>query len=174
MSSSDRSVTVSYTHLDVYKRQQLNSAPFFLGETDIDWIEKTLSSMSLEEKVGQLFCVNYREGTEEELDYTYKVLSPGACMFRRMPYRKAIEFNQMLRKKSRIPQLVAANLEKGGEGIVEEGTLFASPLEVAATDDAEMAGRLGIVCAEEAKAVGANWSFAPIIDIDNNFRNRCV
>lgn len=65
---------------------QLNSAPFFLGETDIDWIEKTLSSMSLEEKVGQLFCVNYREGTEEELDYTYKVLSPGACMFRRMPY----------------------------------------------------------------------------------------
>ena len=150
---------------------QLNSAPFFLGETDIDWIEKTLSSMSLEEKVGQLFCVNYREGTEEDLDYTYKVLSPGACMFRRMPYRKAIEFNQMLRKKSRIPQLVAANLEKGGEGIVEEGTLFASPLEVAATDDAEMAGRLGIVCAEEAKAVGANWSFAPIIDIDNNFRN---
>ena len=62
---------------------QLNSAPFFLGETDIDWIEKTLSSMSLEEKVGQLFCVNYREGTEEELDYTYGVLEELLPMLRR-------------------------------------------------------------------------------------------
>ncbi|MCI6433916.1 MAG: hypothetical protein MR828_03985 [Clostridiales bacterium] len=27
------------------------------------------------------------------------------------------------------------------------------------------------VCAKEAGAVGANWAFAPIIDIDSNFRN---
>ena len=26
-------------------------------------------------------------------------------------------------------------------------------------------------CAREAAAVGANWAFAPIIDIDTNFRN---
>ncbi len=149
----------------------LSAKPFYLSDEDIEWVEQTLQSMTAEEKVGQLFCVNYREGTKEELDYTYGILKPGACMFRAMPLDKAIRFSEMLRKTAEVPLLIAANLEKGGNGIVTEGTLFASPMEVAATDNVEMASRLAAVCGAEAAAVGANWSFAPIIDIDKNFRN---
>ena len=46
-----------------------------------------------------------------------------------------------------------------------------SPLAVAATNNDEMATRLGTICGREGAAVGCNWSFAPIIDIDYNFRN---
>ncbi len=67
--------------------------------------------------------------------------------------------------------LVAANLEKGASGIVHEGTLLGSPLSVAATDDVSIAAKLGEVCGSEGAAVGVNWAFAPIIDIDYNFRN---
>ncbi len=42
---------------------------------------------------------------------------------------------------------------------------------VAATDDEQMAYHLGDICGKEGAAVGCNWSFAPIIDIDYNFRN---
>ncbi|MBQ7974926.1 MAG: glycoside hydrolase family 3 protein, partial [Clostridia bacterium] len=72
---------------------------------------------------------------------------------------------------SKIPLLVAANLEAGGNGIVKEGTPFGKPMQVAATADVEFARRLGEVCGVEGSAVGANWSFAPIIDIDYNWRN---
>jgi beta-N-acetylhexosaminidase len=34
-----------------------------------------------------------------------------------------------------------------------------------------MARKLAEVCAKEAREAGANWAFAPIIDIDCNFRN---
>jgi beta-N-acetylhexosaminidase len=34
-----------------------------------------------------------------------------------------------------------------------------------------MASHLGEICAEEAGPAGFNWAFAPIIDIDMNFRN---
>lgn len=149
----------------------LSAKPFYLRNEDIAWVYKTLHSMSEEEKVGQLFCVNYREGTREELDYTYSILKPGACMFRAMPLEKALRFSTMLREAAEVPLLLAANLEKGGNGIVTDGTLFASPMEVAATDNVEMATKLARVCAAEAETVGANWSFAPIIDIDRNFRN---
>jgi beta-N-acetylhexosaminidase len=44
-------------------------------------------------------------------------------------------------------------------------------MEVAATRNPEMVKKLAIVCGKEAKAIGANWAFSPIIDIDNNFRN---
>ena len=145
--------------------------PFCLEEEAIDWITATIEHMSLEEKVGQLFCVNFRDGQTEEIDYVYGVLSPGGCMYRTIPLERAVAFTEEVRKRSRIPLLVAANLEKGGNGIVEEGTLFATPLEVAATGDCEMSRKLARVCAREGMAAGANWAFAPIVDIDSNFRN---
>jgi beta-N-acetylhexosaminidase len=66
---------------------------------------------------------------------------------------------------------MAANFEKGGDGLALEGTSLGAPMQVAATDDDSMAYRLGVICGREGAAVGANWAFAPIIDIDYNFRN---
>lgn len=149
----------------------LSKKPFYLDEEAIRWVEETRERMTLEEKAGQLFCVNFKNGEDEEIDYVYNTLRPGGCMYRTIPTEKAIRFTEKVRKKADIPLLVAANLEKGGNGIVQEGTLLGSPLEVAATDETEMAEKLAAVCAREAKAVGANWAFAPIIDIDANFRN---
>lgn len=149
----------------------LKGNPFYLSDKDITWVEATLAGMTVEEKAGHLFCVLYKEGTEEEIKYINNILTPGACMFRTLPMEKAVKLVNTLQSNSKVPLLIAANLEKGGSGIVEEGTTFGSPLEVAATNDFSMAEKLGLVCAREGKAVGANWAFAPIIDIDTNFRN---
>ena len=34
----------------------LKGKPFYLKDEDIQWVEYTLHEMSLEEKIGQLFC----------------------------------------------------------------------------------------------------------------------
>lgn len=149
----------------------LKNKPFYLNEEQCLWVKDTLAGMSEEEKVGQLFCVNFRNGTAEEADFVFSTLKPGGGMFRPMPIEDAAALTQELRSRSHIPMLIAANLEKGGNGILEEGTLLGAPLEIAATDDEEMARRLAVVCAREAKSIGANWAFAPIVDIDANFRN---
>lgn len=44
-------------------------------------------------------------------------------------------------------------------------------MAIAATGRTEQARRLGKICGTEARAVGVNWAFAPIADIDYNFRN---
>ena len=149
----------------------LRSKPFYLDDEGIKWVDFTLIRMSPEEKVGQLFCVTVYNADDAELDGFYKILKPGACMYRALPKEQAVKFGNLLRSRADVPMLIAANLEKGGNGIVEEGTLVGSHMEVAATDDVSMAEKMAIVCAEEGKAVGANWAFAPVIDIDYNFRN---
>lgn len=149
----------------------LKAKPFYLDDEAVNWVNDTLAGMSVEEKAGQLFCVLFKEAKQEEFDYVYSILSPGACMYRVVPTARAVAASQTLQKRSRIPLLIAANLEKGGNGIVSEGTLVGSPLEIAATDDVAMAEKMAEACAREAEAVGANWAFAPIIDIDSNFRN---
>lgn len=158
-------------HQKSNNRVDLKGRPFFLSDEDCQWVYETLHSMTTEEKAGQLFCVNFKEGMDDEIQYIYSILSPGGCMYRPIPMERAIAFTNKVRKKARIPLLVAANLEKGGNGIVTEGTLMGSPMEAAACRSTDVCQKLALVCAREGLAVGANWAFAPIIDIDSNFRN---
>lgn len=148
----------------------LKAKPFYLDDSAIDWIKNTLSGMNIEEKCGQLFCVLYG-GFENEHERINSILSPGGAMFRPMDVETAVNTCRTIQQTSKIPMLIAANLEKGGNGIVKGGTIFGSPMEVSATRDIGMASKMGSLCAAEGKAVGANWSFAPIVDIDLNFRN---
>lgn len=149
----------------------LKARPFYLKDEDVKWVEETLKGMSTEEKAGQLFCVLFKKAEQSEFDYILNILQPGGCMFRVVPVENAVNASNFLQAHSRVPLLIAANLEKGGNGIVSEGTLVGSPMEIAATGDIKNLERMATVCAREAKAVGANWAFAPIIDIDSNFRN---
>jgi len=79
--------------------------------------------------------------------------------------------HRLLQDNSKIPMLIAANLEAGGNGIATEGTYFGRPMQIAATDKEDFAYKLGLIASREGAAVGCNWSFAPVIDIDMNFRN---
>ncbi len=151
----------------------LEKAPFKLGNEALAWVRETMAGMTEKEKLAQLFCINVRRGDEEEFQKLKQVYGgvPGGVMYRPMSAEKAVNFYNTMLSEASIPPLVAANLEKGGNGIVTEGTTFGAPMEVAATDSVEMAEKLAYVCAAEAAAVGANWAFAPIIDIDYEFRN---
>ena len=149
----------------------LRARPFYLDNEAAAWVEHTRDAMTVEDKVGQLFCVLFKQAVPSELEYVLGILKPGGCMYRVVSAERAVSFTQALQGALNIPPLIAANLEKGGCGIVEEGTLLGSPMEVAATDSVDMAVKLAEVCGKEGRAVGANWAFAPIIDIDANFRS---
>ncbi len=145
--------------------------PFYLGDEDIAWVENTLASMTEDQKIGQLFfLITYGKDAAQTENIVNKVRA-GGVMCRCMPIDELTDVLGEMQKKSAIPLLVAANLEAGGNGIVAQGTLVGSQMSVAATGDPENAARLGEVCAEEGRAVGANYAFAPVCDIDYNFRN---
>lgn len=149
----------------------LKGNPFYLTNEEIAWVENTLDSMTEDEKIQQLFFPALFDFSKEFIDSTLAVLEPSGFMYRPCDIKTAIETTAYLRSKFKVPPLIAANLEKGGNGIVKEGTMIGSPMAIAATCSEENAHRWGETCAVEAKAVGANWAFAPIIDIDYNWRS---
>lgn len=149
----------------------LKARPFYLDDQAVQWVETTLAEMSREEKIGQLFCLISTTAQEAELLDVFSVMRPGGIMYRPCATEEGVLLTALLKKHSKIPMLIASNLEKGGNGIATEGTMIGSPTAVAATDDVAFARRLGIICAREGRAIGGNWAFAPIIDIDYNFRN---
>ncbi len=149
----------------------LTGTPFRLDDDGINWVRQTLADMNFDDKIGQLFCLAGRTTDTCELEATLKIVRPGGFMFRPAPAAAIQDCHAFLQARSDIPLLLSGNLETGGAGIAFEGTRFASPMQVAATDDDVMAYRLGLVCGREGYAAGCNWTFSPIIDIDLNPQN---
>ena len=149
----------------------LNKKPFFLSEEDIAWVEKTKAGMTLEEKIGQLFVPIGYSGEAEYLDGVMLSHHIGGIMYRCGQAEEMQETHRYLQEHSKIPLLIGANLEDGGCGIAVNGTRYGKQMQIAATGDETGAYRLGKVSCSEGAAVGCNWAFAPVVDIDRNWRN---
>ncbi|MEE4194509.1 MAG: glycoside hydrolase family 3 N-terminal domain-containing protein, partial [Anaerolineae bacterium] len=151
----------------------LKTKPFYLSDEDIRWVEETKAGMSLKDKVGQLFCLIFMGDDAAGFYQGLQNAGIKPCGFMARPMDGAIaqKATRELQAMAEIPLFIAANLESGGSGVASSGTNYANPMQIAATDDEEYAYKLGQICGTEGRAVGVNWSFAPIIDIDYNFAN---
>lgn len=149
----------------------LKVSPFFLKEADIKWVEQTLSEMTLEEKVGHLFCPVGLSPDRDVLKNTITKFKPAGFMFRPAPSHEVQEIHRFLQQTSKLPLLIASNLENGGNGTAVDGTEFGTNMQIGATGDVKYAKDLANICATEGSAVGVNWSFAPVVDIDFNPEN---
>lgn len=152
---------------------RLTGAPFHLDEAGVVWVEETLRSLSTSDKIRQLFCLVTYSDEEESLIRLAQEIRPGGIMCRPMPLSACRRAVDILQSASKIPLLIAANLESGGTGAVTDGTQLGRPLQLAAAPRGrtEWARRLGTVCGAEGAAGGINWAFAPVADIDANWRN---
>ena len=155
-------------------KPDLKANPFFLDEKQIAWVETTLASLTEDEKLGQLFCPISFSSDENYLRHELLQYRVGGLLFKTSPsaeVRGALEFMQ---KNSRVPLLCAANLEFGSTGYLEDGTMFGQQMAAGATDDPRPAYCLGYVSCKEAAATGCNFAFAPVSDLDLNWRNPIV
>lgn len=149
----------------------LHAKPYYLNNDQIKIIEKMVANMSQAAKIGQLFFVIGQDENAVDLEAFVNKYQPGGMMYRPDKAAKIQHELATAQISSKIPLFFAANLESGGNGLITEGTWFGTPLQMAATDDPKSAYELGSVSGNEAHQVGANMSFAPIVDIDKNFKN---
>ena len=152
----------------------LRKQPYNLDDEGVKWVEETIKSMTLEEKIGQLF-INMGASRDEE--YLKSVLDNyhiGGVRYNPGKAEEVYEQNKILQENSKVPLLIAANTEMGGNGACTDGTYIGNEVKIAATDDKRYAYEMGRVSGVEAAAIGCNWSFAPIVDINRNWRNPII
>lgn len=145
--------------------------PFFLDEEAQEWVLDTWKKMSLEQKCGQVFWPMGLGNDPELLKHLTQDIGVGGLMYRADTTKNIQQTHRMLQEFSDIPLLLAANTEAGGDGLALEGTSFGKPMAVAATNNPENGYRMGLTACKEGAALGLNWSFAPIVDINYDFHN---
>lgn len=158
----------------------LKEKPYNLSDSQIAWVEETLTDLSVEEKIGQLFVNLFFFGedafsgnslTNKEILEKYHI--GGARYMNGTPEEVQGLLNE-LQTHSKVPLLVAANCDSGGDGAVKGGTYISSGAQSEASRDTWAPYHAGLVSAREASALGVNVNFDPCVDILENWRNTIV
>lgn len=144
-------------------------------------VDSLLAAMSLEEKVGQLIMPwllgNYAAYDSEEFDQLSTWIDSlhvgGILISVGSPLDAPAKLNR-LQRDSRLPLLVAADLEWGTGMRFMGATSFPMVMGLAATGMPEYAYELGRVTAAEARATGIHLTFSPVADVNSNPSNPII
>lgn len=135
------------------------------------WVEETLASMTTAEKVGHLLCPTDSNRTPEEWRALLQEVPLGSIFFGFTPEAPALAAIQAAQSASRIPLLIASDLEHGAGAMIPSATNFPFPMALGAAGEAELARQMGRVTAREGRAYGVHWTFSPVVDLNINFQN---
>ena len=183
-------------------RLEKQAAEKRLKDADL-WVTRTLAKMTLDEKIGQLIFTSFNaaymstDGDEfERLRHLVRdlkvggihvfgsaealpqvMLNPvwggGPASRKGDPYAAATTLNR-LQSESAIPLLTSGDFEGGAAYILNGATRLPRAMVIGATGDEQMAFKAGVVAATEARAVGVNIDFYPVVDVNNNARNPII
>jgi beta-N-acetylhexosaminidase len=109
-------------------------------------------------RVGGLIVVNWTNGRTTE---------------KAEPYELAAFLNRMQRM-AKVPLLVSADFERGASMRVNQTTPFPHAMAFGAARDPGLARYEGEVTAREARALGVQWVFFPVADVNNNPDNPVI
>lgn len=131
----------------------------------------TLASMSLEEKVGQVFIFTWRNARQAENDLR---LHPGGYI---RIYSDALSVkrdSEHIQRLSKIPLVIAADLERGIGGTIAGAVEVVTGMALGATNNESMAYDAGRIIGKEARAMGVNMNYAPVLDVNSNPANPVI
>jgi beta-N-acetylhexosaminidase len=142
-----------------------------LTDQQAQWVETTLSSLSLEQCIAQLLCVSQPQDSKE---YWLRLIEEKQIGCMRARTRSAQTYHELLleaQQHSPIPLLVPANMEHGAAQFRGYGTEFPWQMAAGAANDEALMSMRGQAIATEARHIGVNWVFNPVVDLNYNFDN---
>jgi len=146
-----------------------------------DRVEPILESMSLQQKVAQLFFIrafgepfNINQTSYKKLRRLVESDQIGGVIFFKGKAVDQINLTNHLQELSFLPLLVAQDMEFGAAMRVDEATRIIPAMGVAATGNPENAYAMGRITALEAKALGVHQIYAPVVDVNNNPLNPVI
>lgn len=152
----------------------LRLAPFNLDDEAIAWVADTAASLVGDARLMQLFVIGMHGPVAAWDGDEIARLQPGGVMrFFSADGEAEAGLLDRLQGEADIPLLVSADLE-GSRMSLAFGTTVPNPLALAAVDDIALTEEISRIMAEEARAIGVNWSYTPVLDINAAFRSPIV
>ena len=154
---------------------------FKLSDSDKAWVEEKLSHMSMRDKCAQMifpFALSKDTSNESE-DYQrlaklvkdYKV---GGVIFYQGEIHKQAALTNKLQAMSEIPLMICSDYERGLGMRLSDAVQFPYNMAVAAANSPDLTYLVGKYIAEDARSLGVHVNFAPLLDVNRDYRNPII
>ena len=147
-------------------------------EYQMKWVDSVYSSMTLNQKVGQLFVV--QAVSNKGISHKTKILDEitsnrvGGIIFSNGTAEKQVELTNLYQDMSNIPLLIGMDAEWGLSMRLDSTFSFPWNMTLGAISDNELIKHVGNRIAAHCKRIGVNFNFAPVVDINTNPKNPII
>ena len=149
-----------------------------------------MKTLTLRDKIAQLIFIPFHGAAPHSATREYRQFvrlvrdthigglvlvnwSNGRVVQKAEPYALGAFVNRMQRL-ARVPLIVTADFERGASMRVDDTTVFPHAMAFGATGDPSLARYEGEVTAREARALGVQWVFFPVADVNSNPDNPII
>jgi len=169
---------ISLLLLLIFSSKFISAQNAVIYQADTNWIEAQMQSMSMDEKLGQLFMVAAysNKGMEHQVEIQKLIKEEhigGLIFFQGSPKEQA-RLTNSYQLNSKVPLMIAMDAEWGLAMRLPNTFKFPWPITLGALRDTTLAYEYGKAIAEHCQALGVHVNFAPVVDINTNPKNPII
>lgn len=143
-----------------------------------EWVDMLMSSMTLEEKIGQLFMVQaYSNKDKEHAAYINNLIHNyhiGGLIFMQGTPENQAKLTNYFQANSNIPLLIGFDGEWGLDMRLKNTYRFPWNMTLGAIEDNSLITAFGVQLGKHCKRLGIHINFAPVVDINTNPENPII
>src|SRR5690606_5839159 len=144
----------------------------------MEWVNATYHSLTQDEKLGQLFIVAlYNNKGEEHINSVRNLVineKLGGLILMQDDAEKHINMVNEFQSRSKIPMMIGMDAEWGLYQRIAAAHKFPWAMTLGAIQDKKLITEMAAQIASDAKRMGVNWDFAPVVDVNTNPNNPII
>ncbi len=143
-----------------------------------EWVEHTMTQLTLKEKVGQLFVFTIApHNTKANLDLLHKVVDEykvGGLLFSGGDLRNQASLTNVAQRKAKIPLFITFDGEWGLAMRLKNTPCFPRNMVLGCIRDDKLITEYGEEVARQCRELGVHINFAPVADVNINPDNPVI
>ncbi len=142
------------------------------------WVDSVFQSMSLEERIGQLFMVSaYSDKGPEHHQYLLHLIKKyhiGGLIFFQGSSTKQVKLTNIYQNYSTVPLMIGMDAEWGLGMRLDSTISYPRQMALGAIQNDSLIYKMGLDIGEQLRRMGVHINFAPVVDVNNNPANPVI
>jgi len=169
------STFISPQYFSQYQPKNLNQKE---REKAQQWVDKTYKSLTQDEKLGQLFITAlYTNKDQNHINFVRQLVNKekiGGIILMQDNAAQEIDLVNEFQASSGVPLLIGMDAEWGLYQRIATAHKFPWAITLGAIQDDKLVYEMASKIANDAKRMGVNWDFAPVVDVNTNPSNPII
>lgn len=147
-------------------------------ENQQKWVDSVYNSLTLEQRVGQLFMVDlFSSDPKAKIDRIKQLVTEqhiGGIIFSKGGPGRQAKITNDFQKAAKVPLMIAMDAEWGLAMRLDSTFAFPWNMTMGAIEDLQLVYKAGKRIGEHNKRMGVHINFAPVVDINTNPNNPII